>query len=64
MTTFRTSRAIPPMRTNPLDTIRCLACGGQVAYVLQRAASLRCHECRDASVTLRAALVAAAASRG
>jgi hypothetical protein len=38
MTTSGKSPGIPPMPTSPLDTIRCLACGGDIASVLQRAA--------------------------
>lgn len=38
----------------------CLACGGEIAPCLQRAASLRCHDCRDDRATIRAEFAEAA----
>jgi hypothetical protein len=35
----------------------CLACGGEMAPCLVRAASPRCHECRGRQAPLRAELV-------
>lgn len=35
----------------------CLACGAGMAPSLVLAASLRCHDCRDADAPLRAELV-------
>ena len=35
----------------------CLACGGEMAPCLVRAASPRCHECRERQAPLRAGLV-------
>jgi hypothetical protein len=35
----------------------CLACGSELAPCLVRAASLRCHDCRDAKAPLREDLV-------
>jgi hypothetical protein len=34
------------------DALFCLACGGEMAAVLRRAGSLRCHDCRDALAPL------------
>jgi hypothetical protein len=31
----------------------CLACGGALAEPLRRAASLRCHDCRELNAPLR-----------
>jgi hypothetical protein len=31
----------------------CLACGGELAEPLRRAASLRCHDCRELDAPLR-----------
>jgi hypothetical protein len=31
----------------------CLACGGELAEPLRRAASLRCHDCRELNAPLR-----------
>jgi len=30
------------------ESLFCLACGGKMATPLQRTASLRCHDCREA----------------
>jgi hypothetical protein len=35
----------------------CLACGAEMAPCLVRAASVRCHDCRDEHTPLRADLV-------
>jgi hypothetical protein len=35
----------------------CLACGGEMALCLVRAASPRCHDCRERQAPLRADLV-------
>jgi hypothetical protein len=42
-TSFCKSPASPPTRTGQLDTIHCLACGGAMASVLQRAGSADQH---------------------
>jgi hypothetical protein len=38
----------------------CLACGGALPPALDRSASLRCHDCRDADAPLRPELVVTA----
>jgi hypothetical protein len=41
----------------------CLSCGEAMAPCLQRAASLRCHDCRDTNAPLRPELVEPEAAR-
>jgi hypothetical protein len=41
----------------PRRLVVCLACGGRVAPCLVRAASPRCHDCRERQAPLRAELV-------
>ena len=41
----------------PRRLVVCLACGGEMAPCLVRAASPRCHECRGRQAPLRAELV-------
>jgi len=36
----------------------CLACGDALSPALERSASLRCHDCRDACAPIRADLLA------
>jgi hypothetical protein len=40
------------------STNLCLACGGTLPPALERSASLRCHDCRDAAAPIRRDLVA------
>jgi hypothetical protein len=51
--------AIVTVATNEsrMTTI-CLACGEALPPALERSASLRCHDCRDAAAPIRAELVA------
>jgi hypothetical protein len=41
----------------PRRLVVCLACGGEMAPCLVRAASPRCHDCRERQAPLRADLV-------
>lgn len=52
----------PRVTNEPLrPTSICLACGEALAPPLERSASLRCHDCRDAAVPIRPELVPDAA---
>jgi len=45
-----------PIDPRPTPSI-CLACAEPLSAALERTASLRCHDCRDADAPLRAELV-------
>lgn len=48
-----------PGATNEFQpTSVCLACGTALPPALERSASLRCHDCRDADAPIRAELLA------
>lgn len=42
---------------DPSDVSRCLSCGGEVAPLLSRTGSVRCHDCRDADAPVLPELV-------
>jgi hypothetical protein len=49
---------VPDDTNEPRSISICLACGDALSPALERFASLRCHDCRDAGAPIRAELLA------